>query len=81
MDKVGNAEVRAVAEALGYHPESDGLFISDGRSTGPKAIWIGFLDEDEYITPQELWEFLIDQHQLLEDEVEEAFIAVFGARP
>ena len=70
-----------MAEALGYHPEPDGLYISDGSSTGPKAIWIGVLDDDEYITPTELWEFLVDQHQLLEDEVEEAFIAVFGSRP
>ncbi len=70
-----------MAEALGYYPESDGIFISDGRSTGPKAIWIGYLEDDEYISQRELWEFLVDQHQLLEDEVEEAFIEVFGARP
>lgn len=81
MDRLGNEQVRAAAEALGYHHEGDGIYVSDGSSTGPKAIWIGSLDEDEYITMRELWEFLVYQHELVEEEVEEVFVALFGRVP
>ena len=73
MPDLGQREVEAVLEALGYFDGGDGIcWVSAGLITGPKAIWVGRLDDDETITEAELREFLVIQCDLPEDDVRAA---------
>ena len=73
MRELSSAELDAVLEALGYYRQSDGSLLTSGKSTGPKGMWVGPLEEGEYITVNELRTFLVYQLELLEDEVDDAF--------
>lgn len=57
---VGQSEAAAVLEQLGHFDGGDGIrWPSPGNVTGPKAAWVGRLEDGESLTPAELREFLI----------------------
>jgi hypothetical protein len=71
--KIGQSELTAILEALGYYDSGDGIhWLSAGVVTGPKGIWVGRLDDNEVITPAELRDFLVIQCDLDEAEVRAA---------
>lgn len=72
MRKLSPADFERIMEALGYFREPDGLLVSSGAVTGPKAMWAGPMEPDEYLTVDELIDFLTsDRVSLLEEEVRE----------
>ncbi|WBL36932.1 hypothetical protein O0235_05050 [Tepidiforma flava] len=73
MPDFGQSEVAAVLEQLGYFDGGDGIhWLSSGKVTGPKATWVGRLEDGESITPAELREFLVVQCDLDGDVVRDA---------
>jgi len=80
MRKLSNADIDHLLEKMGLHRESDGSVISDGTMTGPKGYaYVGWLEDDEYMTLDEFRAFLCDQLELLEEEVNEVCLDVFGS--
>ena len=80
MRKLYNRDIDSLLEKMGLHREPDGSVTSEGKLTGPKAYaYVGWLDEDEYMTLDEFREFLCVQLDLLESEVNEVCRDVFGS--
>lgn len=72
MRRLGDAEVDALLEELGYFRQGDGSLLTSGTATGPKGMWVGPLGSDEYFTVDEIRDFLCEANGLLEEEVTDA---------
>lgn len=77
MRRLSQTEVVALFEALGYFGTSP-LFLTSGRITGPKGFWWAPLDPGEYVTLDELLDFLLLDVGLLDDDVRDAIAALPG---